>query len=235
MTSDSSQSPIGVLFSGGLDSACLLAQLSGQGRIVQPFYVAGGLVWQDAELAAARAFLAAAPAAALRSLVVLELPLADLYQEHWSTTRRGVPASDSPDEAVYLPGRNPLLIVKPRVWCQLNGIRQLAIGSLADNPFADATGEFFRQFEAVLDRALGGHVELLQPFALMSKREVSTLGRDYPLELTFSCLAPRSGLHCGNCNKCAERAKAFAAMGRVDPTRYALDHQPHTRTISCFE
>ncbi len=235
MTSDSSQPPIGVLFSGGLDSACLVAQFIDQRRAVQPFYVAGGLIWQDAELASARAFLAAARAALLRPLVVLELPLTDLYRDHWSTTRQGIPSSGSPDEAVYLPGRNPLLIIKPRVWCQLNGIRQLATGSLAGNPFADATDEFFGQFEAVLDRAMGGHVEILRPFAHLSKRDVLALGRDFPLELTFSCLAPRSGQHCGNCNKCAERARAFVELGRADPTKYSLDQQPQTRTATCSE
>ena len=35
------------------------------------------------------------------------------------------------------------------------------------------------------------------------------LGRDMPLELTFSCIDPRDGLHCGRCNKCAERQEAF--------------------------
>ena len=31
------------------------------------------------------------------------------------------------------------------------------------------------------------------------------LGRGLPLELTFSCIAPVAGQHCGRCNKCAER------------------------------
>ena len=37
----------------------------------------------------------------------------------------GVPDADSPDDAVYLPGRNPLLLVKAAVWCRLNAIEQL--------------------------------------------------------------------------------------------------------------
>ncbi|MCD4728936.1 MAG: 7-cyano-7-deazaguanine synthase, partial [Pirellulales bacterium] len=42
-----------------------------------------------------------------------------------------------------------------------------------------------------------------------------------PLELTFSCLSPVAGLHCGRCNKCAERQEAFRSLEMHDPTRYA--------------
>ncbi len=94
------------------------------------------------------------------------------------------------------------------------------------NPFADATEDFFRQFEAALDRAMCGHVELERPLARLSKPDVLDLGRPYRLDLTFSCLAPRDGLHCGNCNKCAERAAAFVQMGLADPTRYAQRQRP---------
>jgi 7-cyano-7-deazaguanine synthase len=46
------------------------------------------------------------------------------------------------------------------------------------------------------------------------------LGRELPLEHTYSCIRPVSGLHCGQCNKCAERQRAFAEAGMVDPTVY---------------
>jgi 7-cyano-7-deazaguanine synthase len=42
-----------------------------------------------------------------------------------------------------------------------------------------------------------------------------------PLELTFSCIAPAGSLHCGQCNKCAERQRAFRLSSMPDPTRYA--------------
>ena len=37
-------------------------------------------------------------------LVVLRLPLADLYENHWSVTGCQTPDADTPDDAVYLPG-----------------------------------------------------------------------------------------------------------------------------------
>lgn len=213
--------PIGVLLSGGLDSAILLGDLLRAGRRVQPFYVCCGLVWEEAERRAAESFLAAVRNTRLDPLVVLDMPVGDLYGDHWSTLGRGTPGSASPDDAVYLPGRNPLLLVKPLVWCAAHGIDGLALAVLNSNPFADATPDFFAAFASAMALATGHPVEVARPFESLSKKEVMRLGGGLPLELTFSCIAPKNGKHCGQCNKCAERAAAFQLAGLRDPTSYA--------------
>jgi 7-cyano-7-deazaguanine synthase len=221
-----SKTTLAILFSAGLDSSILLAHLLAAGHRIQPLYVECDLYWQREELRWARRFLQAVDGPGLKPLVVLKLPLADLYDDHWSVTGRGVPPADTPDVAVYLPGRNPLLMIKAHVWCRLHGVPRLALGALKSNPFADATDEFFGQFEGAMDRAVSGHVDLVRPFATLDKHQVMQLGRHAPLELTFSCLAPRDSLHCGTCNKCAERQQAFRSAGMADPTRYAVAISP---------
>jgi 7-cyano-7-deazaguanine synthase len=212
---------IGLLLSGGLDSAILLGHLLGRGERVQPFYVRSHLLWESKELWAARRFLSALASPWLRELVVFDQPLEDLYEEHWSLTGRGVPDAATPDSAVYLPGRNALLLIKPALWCRLHGIGQLALGVLGSNPFSDATPEFFDEFQSALERATDAPLRFLRPFAQFDKRQVMELGRGLPLELTFSCIAPSGGLHCGQCNKCAERMAAFRDAAIEDRTRYA--------------
>ncbi len=221
MISDSPGVPIGLLLSGGLDSGILLGELLRRGFRVHPLYVRSDLVWQGAELAAARRYLAALARAELGELVVLDLPLADLYEDHWSVTGHDPPPAESPDEAVYMPGRSALLLIKPALWCQLHNVNRLAMGVLGSNPFADAEADFFDTFESALNHAVGGRLQMIRPFAELSKREVMLLGRELPLELTFSCIAPRAGVHCGDCNKCAERKAAFRMIDSEDPTRYA--------------
>src|SRR6185503_9147192 len=135
-------------------------------------------------------FLAAVTSNELAPVVVLDLPLADLYEGHWSLTGHDIPAADSPDEAVYLPGRNALLIVKAAVWCQLHGVRELAMAPLGSSPFEDASAAFFRDFEAAINRGVPRLLRLLRPFGEMNKHQVMALGRGLPLELTFSCIAP---------------------------------------------
>ena len=212
---------IGLLLSGGLDSSILLGHLLHQGRRVQPIYLRGDLRWEREEREHVERFLAALRGPRLERLVELELPLADLYGRHWSLTGLRVPDATTSDEAVYLPGRNPLLLVKAAIWCQLQGIESLALAVLGSNPFGDARPEFFAAFQQAMQLAVGQPIEVLRPFARLHKREVMQLGRSLPLEHTFSCIAPRDGLHCGRCNKCAERQAAFALISLADPTCYA--------------
>jgi 7-cyano-7-deazaguanine synthase len=213
----------GVLASGGLDSAILIGHLLRQHRRVQPFYIRTGLVWQAEELPALERYLAAVATNDLARLVVLDLPLADLYDGHWSLTGHETPGADSPDEAVFLPGRNALLIVKSAVWCQLHGVGELAMAPLGTSPFGDASVDFFRDFEAAINRGSERPLRLTRPFGDMNKRQVMELGREFPLELTFSCISPIGGKHCGRCNKCAERQGAFRVAGMQDQTVYAVD------------
>ena len=232
MTSPSANSTIGLLASGGLDSCILAGHLLRQGYGVQPFYIRCGLLWEEAELAALRAFLRALNTPRLEGLVVFDLPLADLYGAHWSVDGHDAPDAESPDSAVYLPGRNALLGIKPAIWCAMHGIGELALATLAGNPFADATDEFFRDFQQAIDRATGSPVSILRPFARLEKQAVLQLGCGLPLELTFSCIVPSAGLHCGRCNKCAERQRAFRSAGFDDPTSYKSEQCSTSRVKS---
>jgi 7-cyano-7-deazaguanine synthase len=214
-----------------LDSSILLGQLLREGHEVQPFYLRCGLHWEREELETARQYLRVVASPGLRPLVELEMPLDDLYGRHWSITGREAPDSSSPDEAVYLPSRNLLLIVKAALWCQMHGIESLALAVLGSNPFDDATSHFFNALETVLNCTPEGRIRLVRPFSGLEKPSVMETGREMPLEYTFSCIAPQRGLHCGHCNKCAERRAAFASIGLDDPTHYATPAAPsHAET-----
>lgn len=214
-----------VLYSGGLDSGVLVAELAASGPVI-PIYVDCGLSWQVAEREAAARFLRALAAPAVADTVWLSMPVADVYGDHWSVSGHAVPDAATPDEAVYLPGRNALLAVKPLVWCGLHGVGRLALATLAGNPFADATGEFLRSMSAAMSLAMDRPIEIIAPFAGCSKRDVLVRGRGLPLALTLSCIDPPAvaspgALHCGLCNKCAERMGWFRLAGLPDPTAYA--------------
>ena len=213
-------SVLAVLVSGGADSAVLLAESLANHDRVYPLYVRCGLFWEAVELAHLRRFLEAVRGPTLQPLHILDLPVRDLYDDHWSLSGVGVPDGDTPDDAVFLPGRNVLLLSKAILWCHLHAVPAVALAPLEANPFPDATPEFFAAYEAVVNRAVGGAVRVLQPYRGLHKSEVLRRGRDFPLELTFSCMRPVAERHCGQCNKCAERRGAFAAAGLKDRTEY---------------
>ncbi len=214
---------VGLLLSGGLDSAILLGETLAGGTAVHPLYVRSGLFWEPAELAHLRRFLDALKHPTLAPLEILDMPVSDLYGNHWSLTGRDVPDAASADEAVYLPGRNVLLLAKALLWCHLRRVPELALGVLEANPFQDATPEFFTAFQAVVNQAVDDCVSVRRPYAGRTKVEIVRRGSGMPLEHTFSCLRPTAGRHCGRCNKCAERRRAFAAAGISDPTPYLAE------------
>jgi 7-cyano-7-deazaguanine synthase len=210
---------IAVLASGGLDSAVLVADQARNAE-VYPIYVQWGLAWEASERAALQSFLAAINNPKAMPLTTLSVPIAAMYGEHWSLTGNGVPGLEEPDSAVFLPGRNILLIGLAAVWCSTHDVSRIAIGSLGGNPFPDATPEFFRDFAGILSAGLGHQVQVEAPYRDLHKSEIIKRFSDLPLELTLTCMAPKAGKHCGQCNKCGERRVAFQQAGVPDRTVY---------------
>ena len=215
--------PLAVLISGGLDSAILLGDSLREQAVVHPLYVRCGLFWETAEgwLSLAR-YLQAVRCPALQALKILDQPAADLYGNHWSITGKGVPDANSPDEAVFLPGRNVLLLSKAILWCHLcTTCHNLLWDRWALMLFPDASPAFFEGMQDLVNQSVRGNVVLRLPFAGLKKSAIMRLGQGLPLEYSFSCIKPQDGRHCGRCNKCAERRRAFADAGMIDPTEYA--------------
>ena len=209
-----------VLASGGMDSSILVADLA-QDALVFPVYVCKGLVWEEAERQALRAFLAALESTNVKPVTVLSIPIQPLYGDHWSVTGVDVPGAETEDSAVFLPGRNVLLLALTAVWCSTHDISRIAIGSLGDNPFPDATQEFFEGFGRVLSRGLGHEIIIVAPYRGLHKQDLIRRKGHLPLRLTLTCIAPRGVTHCGACNKCHERRSAFAKAGVADNTLYS--------------
>ena len=211
---------IAVLTSGGLDSSVLLAELARTAE-VYPIYVRCGLAWEDAERTALDTFVNALKHPNVRPVTTLSAPVRAMYGNHWSVGADGVPGAEEPDTSVFLPGRNILLIGLASVWCSTHNVFRIAIGSLAGNPFPDATPDFFQKFAAALTSGLDHAVEVNAAFRDLHKADVIKRFRHLPLDLTLTCMAPLDGIHCGQCNKCRERQVAFARSGVPDATIYA--------------
>jgi 7-cyano-7-deazaguanine synthase len=209
-----------VLFSGGLDSAVLLALELRTSDQVLPIHVRSGLAWEPAEAVAIAALLAMPPFAGRAAPAIsLAVPMTDVYPPaHWAIAGTP-PAYDTPDEDVYLEGRNIILTGKAAVVCARRHIGRLALGPLAGNPFPDATPAFFAAMSTALSLGLDWPLEIAAPLAAMHKEDVIRLGVELgvPLGATLSCMNPQQGRHCGACSKCRERQDAFRAAGIDDP------------------
>jgi 7-cyano-7-deazaguanine synthase len=156
-------------------------------------------------------------------MVTLTVDMRDVYPAtHWAV-RGEAPAFDTPDEDVYLEGRNVVLLAKTSVYMARARISRVLLGPLAGNPFPDATPEFFEAMGRALALGLGTPLAIETPLAALHKVEVIRLGAGLrvPFELTLSCMQPVGGLHCGRCSKCRERREGFIQAGLPDPAPYA--------------
>src|SRR5262245_59672929 len=204
-----------VLVSGGLDSAVLLAE-EAERSDVYPIYVNVGLAWEPAEREALARFLERSAIPHLHPLVTLGVDMSDVYPAtHWARTGRP-PAYHTPDEDVYLAGRNIVLLGKAGVFSAGTKIGRLVMGTLCHNPFPDATPRFREAMATALPLGLDHALSIDAPYAQATKAEVIRRGakRGLPLELTLSCMSPREAaktpwrdgampfVHCGRCSKC---------------------------------
>ena len=154
---------VAVLASGGVESCALLCDALTRYEEVTPVYVRNGLRWEKAELFWLKRFLRALRSPKLKPLQVLDLPMRDLYGKHWSLTGRRVPGAASRDEAVYLPGRNVILLSKAAIFAAEKNIPFLEIGVLKGNPFSDSSRTFLSKFSRVLSEGLGKPLAIRAP------------------------------------------------------------------------
>jgi 7-cyano-7-deazaguanine synthase len=158
--------------------------------------------------------------------------MSDVYPPtHWAMVGRP-PGYHTPDEAVFLPGRNIVLLGKAAIFCATAGVQRIVMGTLAHNPFPDATPEFRAAIAAALSLGLSHRLQIDAPYAELGKADVIRRGMalGVAFELTLSCMSPVAGRvegsaavaqHCGTCSKCRERHDAFVEAGIQDPTPYA--------------
>jgi 7-cyano-7-deazaguanine synthase len=163
----------------------------------------------------------------LTPLASVAFTMRDVYSaSHWAITGTP-PAYDTPDEAVYLAGRNLVLLTKAGVVAASRRLARIALGTLADNPFPDATPQFFTTISRALSLGLNYPMEVVTPFSAMHKEDVIRIGvaLGVPLGYTLSCMSPVVNgdlpVHCGLCSKCRERRDAFALAGVDDSAPYA--------------
>lgn len=210
---------IGVLYSGGLDSAALINHMIQKGYDVWPVYIHCGLPWEKTEIHWAKKFLKSAAHPRLHELSLAKLILENAYAQNWSKTGK-TPGSHSRDAAVFLPARNLLLAIKSILVLSNQNVFQLALATLQGNPFPDSKKSYFHSLEKILSASFRQRISILIPFRNSSKVEIIRKAKNGSLKFSFSCINPKGIFHCGKCNKCAERKRAFKQAGVTDQTVY---------------
>ena len=104
-------------------------------------------------------------------------------------SRARPPAYHTPDEDVYLPGRNIVLLGKAGVYCAAAQVDRLVLGTLDHNPFPDATPEFRGAMARALSLGLRTPLEIDAPYARRARPKSSAAARRSACRSSSRCRA----------------------------------------------
>lgn len=185
---------VAVLFSGGLDSTVLVAQLLEQGHEVTTLGVHYGQR-HVRELQSARSIAA-----------VLGVPFQLVSLPHLGQLLPSSLTGGPGDKVV--PNRNAILTMVAVGWASSHGWDAVALGVNAGDAvdFYDCRPGFFALLDGV---AHANGVELWTPFIEYPKGQIVAMGMHLgvPLDETWSCYLGWES-PCGTCDACTDRALA---------------------------
>jgi len=126
---------------------------------------------------------------------------------------------------VWVPARNLVFTSIGAAYADALDARAIIVGWDKEEAatFPDNSQRFLEAFNEVLEMGTWVDVEVKAPFIDYTKKEIITEGYrlGVPFEATYSCYEGGS-LHCGVCESCMRRKRAFKLAGIKDPTSYRL-------------
>ncbi len=128
------------------------------------------------------------------------------------------------EQSVIVPFRNGILLAIAAGYASTVGAEAIFYGAQGDDArhYPDCRQEFVSAISRAISSGTESKLAVRNPLGGKTKAEVIKLAAELgvPLELTWSCYL-NGGLHCGRCESCRNRKRAFAEAGIKDPTTYA--------------
>ena len=124
---------------------------------------------------------------------------------------------------IIVPFRNAIFLSAAVAYAVAVGANMIFYGAQgSDEPFyPDCRREFYEAFEKAAKLGTCQEITIQAPFSGKRKSDLFKAGAELrvPFELTWSCYLDRAK-HCGKCESCNNRKKAFQEAGVADPTKY---------------
>ncbi|MEM2092855.1 MAG: 7-cyano-7-deazaguanine synthase QueC [Candidatus Bathyarchaeia archaeon] len=208
-----------VVLSGGIDSATVAYWAKKQGYQVHAItFKYGQIATREVEHATKIAEQLEVP------IKIVDLStLREIFAGVTSLCDEHIPVTAEFNPLLIVPFRNAIFLsvaVAYAVSINANRIFYGAQGS--DMPFyPDCRIEFYKAFEKAATIGTGRELIIEAPFSQIPKSEVIRIGLELnvPYQLTWSCYLNGSK-HCGKCESCINRKRAFIEAGVTDPTEY---------------
>lgn len=213
-----------LVFSGGMDSTVLLADLLQQGKTVQAISFDYGSKHNSRELPMAEDFCRE------RGVEhrIVSLPfIGELFSSSLLQSGEDIPEGSYKEETMkstVVPFRNGIMLSIAAGFAESVGAGAVYLASHSGDHFIypDCRPEFNRTFSEAVFIGTDQQVGLLFPYSNLDKREIGDLGRRLGVDFsrTWTCYKGED-IHCGSCGACDERKYALRHGEGMDPTRYA--------------
>lgn len=124
---------------------------------------------------------------------------------------------------VWVPGRNLVFTAIGASFAEAEESEKIIVGWDMEEAatFPDNSKEFMVAFNGLLEMGTLNNLQIEAPLIDMKKHEIVELGSEIkaPLNLTYSCYMGENK-HCGVCESCMRRKRAFNEAKIEDPTKY---------------
>lgn len=208
-----------VILSGGLDSSTVAYWAKNQGYDLYAItYKYGQIATKEVEQAVKIAETMGIP---IKSIDLSSLK--EIFTGVTSLCDEGIPMTSSFSQPIIVPFRNAIFLSTTVAYAVSIGAKKIFYGAQgSDEPFyPDCRKEFYKSFEKAARLGTEQQITIESPFSDIPKSGVVKKGSKLgvPYHLTWSCYL-NGPKHCGKCESCVNRKKAFKEAAVPDPTEY---------------
>lgn len=208
-----------IVFSGGPDSATVAYWAKQQGHQIYPItFKYGQIAVKETEAAQKIAQTLGA------STKIIDLSaLKGIFSGSTSLVSREIPLTAEFSTPIIVPFRNAIFLSAAVAYAVTVDATKIFYGAQgSDEPFyPDCRREFYEAFEKAARLGTCEEITIQAPFSGSKKSDLIKAGAKLgvPFELTWSCYLDEDK-HCGKCESCVNRKKAFQQARIPDPTTY---------------
>ena len=133
---------------------------------------------------------------------------------------------DETARKVWVPGRNIVFTAIATSFAEASGAEKIIVGWDLEEAvtFPDNSREFLNSFNQVLEIGSINDIKIEAPLINKEKKDIVILGAEInaPMDLSYSCYMGGKE-HCGACESCMRRKRAFTTVGVIDKVKYSSD------------
>jgi 7-cyano-7-deazaguanine synthase len=208
-----------IVLSGGLDSATVAYWAQKQGYKIYPItFKYGQIAVKETELAQK-----IAKNLGTTTKIIDLSALKDIFSGSTALVNRDIPLTTEFSTPIIVPFRNAIFLSTAIAYAVTVGAKKIFYGAQGSDEafYPDCRREFYEAFENAARLGTCEEISIEAPFIDRKKADLLRAGAELgvPFEQTWSCYLDSSN-HCGKCESCVNRKKAFKEAGITDPTKY---------------